>query len=298
VSPNELLTLVGLAWSRLLLDPGGLALLVLIWRIWRAGRPASDTPCYAGNGAAGLRLVSPSAIVLPWLGLALVPAPSATPLSRSTDLIVVLALFEWPRIVAIARDLHSTDRAAAAAGWRRLAAALNSYPVLIVATIALAQSAGSFDIAALARAPVAAAPLSVHVLHWVGALAWALGLPALVGCGPFRAWEPGTRPGSPPPDGVGWGLGVRACGLVLLAGLPWLAPFGALETEGSYEWPALVAIAAVPAALAALLWGFDRLTRRQPARQWAWGYLILSGLVLLALLGAAYAAFPSLKPAE
>jgi hypothetical protein len=92
---------------------------------------------------------------------------------------------------------------------------------------------------------------------------------------------------------VGWGLGARACGLVLLAALPWLAPFGALETEGSYEWPALVAIAVVPVALAGLLWGFDRLTRRQPARRWAWGYLILSGLVLLVLFGAAYAAFAS-----
>jgi hypothetical protein len=288
VSPNELLTLVGLAWSRLVLDPGGLALLVLVWRIARARYGGQRAPHYAGSGLVGL-----SAIVLPWLGLALVPAPSATPLSRSTDLVIVLALLEWPRFVAIARELHSTNCATADAGWRRLAAALNSYPVFILGTIALAQSAGTFDIAALARGPAIAAPLGLRALHWVGAVAWTLGLAPMIGCGPFRASQLHPPGMSAPPDGVGWGLGVRACGLVLLVALPWLAPFGALETEGGYEPPALVAIALVPAALAGLLWGFDRLTRRQPARRWAWGYLALSGLVLLVLLGATYAAFPS-----
>jgi hypothetical protein len=293
VTPNELLTLVGLAWSRLVLDPGGLALLVLIWWALQARRRAPDTSPYARSGDAGLRLVGLSAAVLPWLGLALVPAPAATALSRSTDLIVVLALLEWPRVAAIAQELHASDRATADAGWRRLAAALNSYPLLVVATVALAQAAGTFDIAALARGPTEAGPATMRALHWVGAAAWTLGLPPVVGCGPFRARRAAAAAMPAPADGVGWGLGTRACGLVLLAALPWLAPFGALETEGSYELPALVAIAVVPAALAGLLWGFDRLTRRQPARHWAWGYLALSGLVLLALFGAAYAGLPS-----
>jgi hypothetical protein len=42
--------------------------------------------------------------------------------------------------------------------------------------------------------------------------------------------------------------------------------------------------------IAALLWGFDRLTRGQAALRWAWAYLGLDAVLLLALLWAAYLA--------
>jgi len=45
--------------------------------------------------------------------------------------------------------------------------------------------------------------------------------------------------------------------------------------------------------IAALLWSYDRLTRKHAARRWAQAYLALDGALLLALLWAAYLALES-----
>jgi hypothetical protein len=47
---------------------------------------------------------------------------------------------------------------------------------------------------------------------------------------------------------------------------------------------------APPLLIAALLWGYDRLTARHGARGWARGYLVFDIVLLLVLLWAAYQA--------
>lgn len=312
MTPSELLALLGQAWSRLLLYPGGLAAVGLMWLLARsAGREPkwsahhTDTEGTEVSGAKkyAIRSVSLclrgysdgflalSALALPWLGLALLPLPFAPALGRKLDLPAALALLEWPLLLRVARELRAPDPATQAVGWRRLAAWLNGLPTLVLASLALAQAAGTFDIAPLARAPAAEQPLALHALHWLGALALALALPALLGYGPFAAAPPAPAPQLRPSRmallaWLGWladgGLRLRAAGLAGLAVLPWLAPFGALQEEGPHDAAAIAASLAALLMLPGLLWGFGRLAGRGPARPWAWG---LFGLDLL-LLGA------------
>jgi hypothetical protein len=354
VTANELLSLLGRAWSRLLIYPGGLTAFGVIWllslrqqQVLRTAkhifnpsvlddrRQTMDDapPCIvhrlssiAGTllrfGAISARHQSLfrrdgywvlSSIVPPWLALALMPLPLAVALPRQIDSIIALALLEWPRLLAIRQDLRVGD-------MRRLAAALNSYPPLILATLALAQAGNSLDLAALARAPGESAATSIVALHWLGAIALALALPPALGIGPFTHDRPPTTddrvtnderrttnderrttnderrtrkedevsyPPSPMPHApiLRIGLRLRALGLVMLAALPWAG------AEGNAL--ALLRLLGPAALIAALVWGFDRLTRGQAARRWAWAYLGLDVVLLLALLGAAYLALLS-----
>ena len=243
-----------------------------------------------------------SSVVLPWLALALLPLPLAVALPRQIDIVVALALLEWPNLLAIRQELRT-------GGVRRLAAALNSYPPLILATLALMQAGNSLELAALARAPGDSAALSTRMLHWLGVIALALALPPALGLGPFADGGRTTlrrRSGQANDERrTNWrssrsylvsiqnsaarffaagalqiGLRLRALGLVALAALPWAG------AEGTGLAPLRMLGAA--ALIAALLWGADRLMRRQAARRWAWAYLALDAVLLLALLGAAY----------
>ena len=163
------------------------------------------------------------------------------------------------RLSAMVEQGLARADAALLAGADGEAAALNSYPALILAGLALAQPAGSFEIAALARLPGELAPEGARALHWIGAVAWALALVPALGLGPFAAWPPGA-PGASAEDsstaratpqsrkGAGFlkllrtsrlgedplrtGLQLRALGLVWLAALPWMAGLGALEEGG------------------------------------------------------------------
>ena len=136
----------------------------------------------------GSRFLVLSSIVLPWLALALLPLPLAVALPRQIDIVVALALLEWPNVLAIRQDLREGD-------MRRLAAALNSYPPLILATLALAQAGNSLELAALARAPGNPAAISTSALHWLGVIALALALPPALAIGPFAAdRRPRTKP--------------------------------------------------------------------------------------------------------
>src|SRR5260221_8141042 len=92
----------------------------------------------------GTRWMVLSSIVMPWLALALLPLPLAVALPRQIDIVVALALLEWPNLLAIRQDLR-------AAGLRRLTATLNSYPPLILATLTLMQAGNSLELAALPR---------------------------------------------------------------------------------------------------------------------------------------------------
>jgi hypothetical protein len=324
VTANELLALLGRAWSRLLIYPGGLAAFGLVWLIStlqnrfssplapHAPFPApaagsEEPPQRRGEGS----LLALSSVVLPWLAIALLPLPLAVTLPRQIDIVVALALLEWPNVLAIRQELRAGD-------MRRLAAALNSYPPLILATLALAQAGNSLELAALARTPGDSSAISTRALHWLGVIALALALPLALGLGPFagdrRRTEDGgrrteddrrrmvirdeafsqspiTSPQSPilasiarffAAGALQLGLRLRALGLVALAALPWAGA----ESTGL----ALLRMLGAAALIAALLWGADQLMRRQAARRWAWAYLALDAVLLLALLEAAYLA--------
>ncbi len=273
MTANELLALLGRAWPRLLLYPGGLTAFGLVWLMGWSARRTRGAAADAVPAAQLPRALAISAVALPWLGLALLPLPLAAGLSRQTDLVVVLALLEWPLLLTIAAEFHTATPAGDERAARRLAAALNSYPPLILAGLALAQAAGSLDVGALARPPDELTLARVSALHWLGAAAWALALPAALGLGPFAAGPPDLLP-------LRIGLRLRSLGLAAIAALPWFFLMG--ERSWLLLLPALL--------LAALLWGYDRATAGHPARGWARGYLVLAALLLLALLWAAVAA--------
>ncbi len=321
MTASELLTLLGRAWPRLLIYPGGLAAFALVWMLDRVAR-SSDREQAPATVSVDLRLAI-SVVVLPWLGLALLPLPLAAGINRQIDLFAVFALLEWPLVLAVMFELRARNpdvgRGDEAAAWR-LAAALNGYPPLILATLALAQSSGSFEIEALMRAPGESTPVIAGYLHWLGALAWTLALPPVLGIGPFQA----TFSVSPKPARCGHerscsrklsrpapgrfssplvvGLRLRAIGLVGLTALLWgsglEAAVGAIiRRSGAPSWAGdLVEVAppfvwTAPAALllVGLLWGYSRLATGPP-RSWARAYLALDAALLVALLWAAYTA--------
>jgi hypothetical protein len=271
LTANELLALLGLAWPRLLLYPGGLTAFAVVWLMERPGWRRRTAPSAGEQVPAALPCAQAiSAVVLPWLGLALLPLPQVARLTRQTDLIVVLALLEWPLVLTIAGEFCASTPDGDARLVRRLAAVLNSYPPLILAALALA--AGSFEVGALTRPLDASAPSRLVELHWLGALAWTLALPPALGLGPFAA-------GPPAQCWLRIGLRLRALGLVALGALPWFPLFG--------DRPWLLPLP--PLLIAALLWGYDRVAGGS-ARGWARGYLVLAAALLLALLWAAASA--------
>jgi hypothetical protein len=327
VTLNELLALLGRAWSRLLLFPGGLAAFAavcVIAYLWsqrptrtegRAPRSEAEPARSANQEAetfAGSWFLVVGSIAPPWLALALLPLPPAAGLSRQIDLIVALALLEAPLLLAVARELGKRDVARRTDVWR-LAAALNGYPVLILSGLALAQAAGSFGIAALARVPGDLAPAFARPLHWIGAAGLALALPPLLGIGPFGAPSPLNKRSllgrggwevkgeklrarfaavtrAVGVDPIQIGLWLRTLGLVLLAALPWMGAFGALDEGGLRTVRGFAAWLLAPLALAALLWAYSRLAAGHSALAWARAYLVLDAALLLALLWAAYQA--------
>jgi hypothetical protein len=252
----ELLALVGRAWARLLLYPGGLSVLAVLWGLSRINAGHKQA-----NPANRIALeYSIAALALAWLGVALLPLPLVAPLGRPVDMLVLVALLEWPRLVAAHAEARQGDT-------RRLAAAFNSYPLLLAATLLLAWASGSLEAGAWSNLPAAGAPERTRAAYWLGALGWLAALPALAGIGPFRA---------DPPCQVllRFALQVRATGFVALALLPWVAWAGALS-------PWLVPVPVL--GLAVAIWVFDRATQRFGTRRWALGSFWLA-LVLLAAL--------------
>jgi hypothetical protein len=284
----ELLSFLGLAWSRLLIFPGGLCAFVIVWLVGfleqRRISPIAPPCCTGaaalrgmgaavlrGMGAAALRSLpgpSPlaaSAVVLPWLGVALLPLPLAAPLSRPVDLVVIIALLEWPRLLAITVDLHTGERLR---GMQRLAAALNGYPPLALALILTAEGTGTLESSGLLRIPEGSVALW---WFWLGVGALILTLPPLIEAGPFAIDAP---------DDLRFGMRLRALGIVLIAALPGIA---LLTRGGDEDW---WRIALPPLALTGAIWLVHRSTRHHSAQRWAHVYLILDVLLTLALLAA------------
>jgi hypothetical protein len=280
MTPADLLTTLGQAWSRLLIYPGGLFMLALVYlpnmlRIlraprstlnhWRASRiphPASRIPHPA----------SLTTIAAPWLAIALLPLLGAAPLGRPIDLVVALALLEWPRLLAAAEDLRRGEDAWPR-GIRRLAALLNGAPPLVLAALLFAQAAGSLELTTWAQVPSEHTSPMMLGLRWLGVAGITLTLPALLEVGPFAVAT----------ESPALGMRLRALGVVLVASLPFAAP---LTAEDLPAWAILLTPLA-PLLLVAFVWGVRRLSARQSAERWARAYLWLSGLLLAAHLLAA-----------
>jgi hypothetical protein len=283
LTANELLALLGRAWPRLLIYPGGLAAFVLVWLLVRTKNQEPRTENRNALPGSRFSVLGSSAVVLPWLGLALLPLPYAAALGRQTDLIAGLALLEWPLLLTITFELRDCGAETSRHAHARLAAALNGYPPLILATLVLLSAAGSLDLAALMRTPEVATPARAALLHWVGAAAWLLALPPALGTGAFATPRPRAY-------ALRIGLGLRAVGLVAIAALPWFALVATSDENAPVTTEAgWLLLPIPPLVIAGLLWGFARLSAKQPARRWARAYLALDAVLLLVLLWAAYA---------
>lgn len=275
----ELLALLGRSWSRLFVYPGGLALLLILMLHTRSARGASKraagqavaAPPTATERAPGLLAshslaalaVDASLLILPWLGLALMPLPLAANIGQSIDVVMVLALLEWPRLLLAAREYRQGQIA-------RLAAALNSYPPLIMALVLLALPSGSFALPLLFQAPAAATPVVSMIVHWAGAAGLISALPVLLGLGPFACAAPAARV-------LQIALLLRGLGIVVLATLP----LTALVPEN-----ALWLLPLPVGAIALAVWGMQHLGRGRAALPWAKALL---GLVAAELILAAVA---------
>jgi hypothetical protein len=205
--------------------------------------------------------------------LALLPLPLAAGINRQTDLVVVLALLEWPRILTIALELQADIANARIRAAQRLATALNSYPPLILATLVLALAAGSFEIGALVRPPDELLSARMALLHWLGATTWVLALPPALEIGPFVVGPAEHR-------ALRTGLGLRMLGLVACATLPWFPLLSAPH------W----LLPLPPLLVAALVWGYHQISAGQSSRRWARGYLAFDLGLLLVLFLAAFLA--------
>lgn len=268
VTPSELLALVGRAWVRLLVYPGGLSLFAIVWFAFEF-LPANTNHERNRFSSIRARLVAwasnikalnaPIVLAAPWLAVSLLPFPGAVHLGRGIDSVVTLALLDVPLWYALWRELRIVGLQER--GVSRLAAALNGYPTLLLATLLLATNS-SLELGQLVRPPAA---LSIDTFaHWVGATGFTLALPPIIGIGPFTvAGEPRMQ----------LGLRVRTVGFWALASLVWMAP---LQDQ---IWQVLP-----PILLAVLLYICHQTTFEQPARTWARGYVVLAWLLLVVLL--------------
>lgn len=276
----ELLALLGRAWLRLALFPGGLAALAVIWiagwaLTWERARRPAERQAGAAGGATHHRLARGqgiSAAAFPLLAVALLPLPYTRPLERPLDAVVLLTLLEWPRLLAVTSDLRGSA-ADTSRAVRRLAGALNGYPPAILALLLVGQGVGSLELGLLAAGPLDGRPPFVWALFLGGALGLVLALPPLVEAGPFAAGD-----GARYEQLLVLGLRLRVLGYVLLAALPWFALLPPAREDGA---PALWLAPLPPLLLALLLWGFDRAFAGRRALPWAHGYLWLSLALLL-----------------
>lgn len=268
----ELLALLGRSWSRLFLYPGGLALVAALLLLRTVlGKPAAQgAEQRAYQQDTLLAPASPlhflyyaSFVILPWLGLALLPLPFAADIGRSLDLVIALALLEWPRLLLAAHEYRSGQHT-------RLAAVLNSYPPLIAAIVLLAAPTGSFESALLMQAPAATTPMFASLAHWSGAVGFILTLPVLLGLGPFSCPAPAAWP-------LRIGLLLRGIGIVVLAAMP---AAGLIPEDASWALPLPVG------GVALIAWGMHRFGLGRPALPWArallWLVLLEVGIAVVA----------------
>lgn len=218
---GELLGALGLAWPRVLLYPGGLFALLAAWLLlaWLRAR-GLRTGGAEGRGGGVVALVPPLA------ALTLLPLAPARSFPYGLDLVLALALLEWPRLFAWLRA------PGAAIDDRTLRADVaRDYLPLLAAAGLMGAGVGGLELTRLLRWPQGIAD---QALLAGGALLWTAALPRLLLAGP--------------PSLAG---GLRALGLTLIAALPLV---GALATWTAGVLPANLAGWALPPAAIALIW--------------------------------------------
>ncbi|MFV9503895.1 MAG: hypothetical protein AB4911_04940 [Oscillochloridaceae bacterium umkhey_bin13] len=192
---GELLGALGLAWPRLVIYPGGLSALVASWLLarWLAWCLRQPSPV--------VRPVQPGAIgdlLAPLLALSLLPLAPAASFPYGLDLIVALALLEWPhaRHHLASDDQHSYLE--------------RCWPLLLAAA-GLAVASRGLDLSRLLRWPQS---LPHQGLLISSSLLWLVSLPGWLGAAP-----------------TSWPLRLRSLGLVWLGSLPLLGGLAALRPD-------------------------------------------------------------------
>lgn len=166
---NDLLAMLGQAWPRLLLYPGGVCALVVLW-LWLA----------LHKQQALLRNTSQSAwlhCVPPLLLISLLPLRGAVELGQSLDLFVALCLAEWPLFRALASQTSLNERS--------LGQILQGYSLLIPSLLLLADLNNSFLLGAQTASPIVWKWDELG-LRWLAVLGWLLALFPLCKLGPFQ----------------------------------------------------------------------------------------------------------------
>ena len=183
---GELLGVLGLAWPRLLLYPGGIFALVASWLLarwlrWCTGQPPLPLPPPTLTDRINL--------LPPLVALTLLPLTPAASFPYGIDLVVAVGLLEWPQLCA-------TNQPPPERG-----ALVRTYGPLILAGLGMLEGAGSMTLSNLAIWPTAW-PARVLLLGGTGL--WLAALPRLL-----------TDPATPRRAGQ-----YRALGLLLLGTLP------------------------------------------------------------------------------
>jgi hypothetical protein len=191
---QEFLGALGLAWPRLLLYPGGLSALGLVWLLTRLS-PRPRLPArslWPGPGDFSA--------VPPLLAISLMPLPYAVPFPYGLDLIVALALLNGP--LWLLRSHHPPPT--------------THHPTIlfVLAGLAMAQGAGGWRLDGLLGWATRPAPLD-RALLLLGSLGWLIAA---------------LRIESPDPHGRDLGALLRLIGHLLIAGLPWLGLLYAAST--------------------------------------------------------------------
>ncbi len=247
---GELLGALGLAWSRLLIYPGGLFALVASWLLGRWLARCGAVP--TGPAAPLLLPGAMLELVPPLVALSLLPLAPARTFPYGLDLPVTLVLLEWPR----ARMLAGSARAPTEL--------VRDYGLLLVAALAMTVAVGGLELTRLLRWPMA---WPAQALLVSGAALWLLALPRLINGGP-----------------PGLAGALRTLGLLLVAALPVL---GALAAGTADNLPVgLAGWLLPPLAIVVVALGLGTLLR-MPRQAQGW---IAGSLVALVVLLAGYAA--------
>lgn len=171
---NDLLALLGQAWPRLLLYPGGICALLVLW-LWLA----------LHKQQALLRSTSQSAwlhCVPPLLLISLLPLRGAVELGQSLDLFVALFLVEWPLFQALSSKLAKPNEPS-------LNQLLLGYSLLFPSMLLLADLNDSLLLGAQ-TASLLFWKWDGLALRWLAVLGWLLALFPLSKLGPFQDERP------------------------------------------------------------------------------------------------------------
>jgi len=258
---GEWLGALGLAWSRLLLYPGGLSALLAAWLLDRVLMTDNQRRAAVMASPEAVSLIGVSAVAAPLLLISLLPLPRSGFFGYTPDLLVGLLLLEWPQLLLSARMLRTAPGEMAA----RRQVLIEGYILLLLAILLFMQAAGSFRLDALTR-EIEPMFFPGWSLRLAGIAGWSIALLPLLGIGAVTP--------TPAAGALRWGMQLRSLGHILLAYLPWLPLVQAA--------PWLLPLPLI--FLTLLLTLITRFGRRQLTHQWPRLRTgVVAGLILIAV---------------